>query len=195
MQESIFELIITLYSDSIKDRMIKKAVDKPIINMEKYLDDAFRKSEESYLKMEEFSEKLRPRDPHAILDPLAEEKEKEDAKLPVLDTELGETRSKEQGMDYIKALEQFVETFTRSDYYFREIVNTRSTWQIKEFAIDLEKYSKQIGAKRMERLAERISLLFVYDNLSMLPVYAEKYHLELKRVLMEISNYLKKHKK
>lgn len=195
MQESIFELIITLFFENIKERTIKKVVDKPIINMEKYLDDAFRKSEESYTKTEESDEKQGSRDPHAILDPLAKERGQGDAGFPVLDTQEGDLHCKKQGMKYHEVLERFIETFNRSDYYFREIVDNRSMWQIKEFAIDLEKYSRQIGAKGLEHLAEKISLIFVYDNLDMLPAYADKYRLELKKVLIEISTYLKKHKK
>jgi len=193
MQESIFELIISLFSKDIEERKIKKVVDKPVINMEKYLDDAFKKSEEAYLQMENFNAKQVERNPNIVLDPLSSEEE-EMARLKVLDTEMGKEQVKRIGKEYTKMLEAFVETFNRSDYYFRDIVNNRSIWQIKEFAIDLEKKSRVIGAERLAKLAEKISLLFIYNNLDMLSVYTGKYHMELKKALMEISNYLKKHK-
>jgi hypothetical protein len=194
MQESIFELIISLYEKDVEDRKIKKVVDKPIINMEKYLDDAFRKSEEAYLQMENINSKLMSSTQNTIAHPHFEEEENEESTLSVLNLKAGADRAERMGKSYIKELEDFVETFSRSDYYFRDIANNRATWQIKEFAIDLEKKSKQIGAERLARLAEKISLLFVYNNLEMLSVYTGKYHIELKKALMEISAYLKKHK-
>jgi len=193
MQESIFELIISLYEKDVKERKIKKAAEKPIINMEKYLDDAFRKSEEAYLQMENINSKLMPQN-NAMIENMPFSDEEDDHNLLPLNTKAGLEKAKQNGRDYIKELEDFVETFNRSDYYFREIANSRATWQIKEFAIDLEKKSKQIGAERLANLAEKISLLFVYNNLDMLPVFTGKYHLELKKALMEISSYLKKHK-
>ncbi|MCF6207560.1 MAG: hypothetical protein L3J47_11845 [Sulfurovum sp.] len=55
------------------------------------------------------------------------------------------------------------------------------------------KKSKTIGAERMAKLAEKISLLFVYNNLDMLPVYIGKYHLELQKLMTEIRSYLSRH--
>jgi len=193
MQESIFELIISLYEKEVKERKIKKTAEKPIINMEKYLDDAFRKSEEAYLHMEGINSKLMPQS-NTVVENLPFSDEEEDHNLLALNIKAGLEKAKQNGKDYIKELEDFVETFNRSDYYFRDIANSRATWQIKEFAIDLEKKSKQIGAERLAKLAEKISLLFVYNNLDMLSVFTGKYHLELKKALMEISAYLKKHK-
>jgi len=194
MQESIFELIISLYEKDIKDRKIKEPVQKPIINMEKYLDDAFRKSEEAYLQMENINSKLATKNNDSIIPNPPFPEDEDDHDLPVLNTKAGMERAQQTGKDYIRELEDFVETFNRSDYYFRDVANNRATWQIKEFAIDLEKKSKNIGAERLGRLAEKISLLFVYNNLDMLSVYTRKYHVELKKALMEISNYLKKHR-
>jgi hypothetical protein len=191
MQESIFELIISLYEKDIKDRKIKKEAGKPIINMEKYIIDAFHKSEEAYVEMEKIKEKItvsrnktEPSNVHAI--------EIEDKDALVLDIAEGKARAKKAGLDYKRELKKFLDTFEKSDLYLRDIAKNKAVWQIKEFAIDLEKHAKMIGAERIAMLAEKISLLFVYNNLDMLPVYTGKFHLELKKLLKEVEAYLKR---
>jgi hypothetical protein len=189
MQESIFELIISLYKEDIKDRKIKKEAGKPIINMEKYIIDAFHKSEEAYVQMEKIKEKISP--PQTDATP-ASTIEIEDEDALVLDIKEGLSRAKKTGTDYKSALKKFLDTFEKSDLYFRDIAKNKAVWQIKEFAIDLEKHAKIIGAERIAKLAEKISLLFVYNNLDMLPVYTGKYHLELNKLFKEINRYLSK---
>ncbi len=191
MQESIFELIISLFEKDVKERKIKKEMQKPVINMEKYIIDAFRRSEEAYMEAEEIAPYIPVKNSISAEIPVPLTKE-EESSLKVLNREYGQDRCKQMGVDYVKELESYVEAFGKSDYYFREIVKNKASWQIKEFAIDLEKRSKQIGAERMAKIAERIGLLFVYDNLDMLPVYTGKFHLELKKLLKEIETYLKK---
>jgi hypothetical protein len=192
MQESIFELIIALFEADVKDRKIKKEAGKPIINMEKYILDAFKKSEEAYVEMEKIQLQITPQNKIA---PMLKEFQREDEedKSVVLNVEEGRNKAKTTGVDYKDTLKHFMETFKGSDRYFRDIAKNKAVWQIKEFAIDLEKQARVIGAERIAKLAEKISLLFVYDNLDMLPVYAGKYHLELNKLFAEINTYLKKH--
>ncbi|QOR62502.1 hypothetical protein ACM66Z_03280 [Sulfurovum sp. ST-21] len=185
MQESIYELIISLFEEDVKERKIKREPEKPIINMEKYIIDAFKKSEEAYVSMEKVKSELKP----SVLSPAR----KQDT-VQVLNVAAGEKKMKKAGVDYAKELEKFIETFDHSDVYFRDIAKSKAAWQIKEFAIDLEKNANLIGAERIAQLAEKISLLFVYDNLDMLPVYTGKYHVELTKLLSEIRSYLKKRK-
>jgi hypothetical protein len=191
MQESIFELIVTLYKEDIKERKIKKEAEKPIINMEKYIIDAFHKSEEAYVQMEKIKERIAPA--QNISSPRMSLEVEDDGAL-VLDVKTGFDRAKKTGLNYKIELKKFKETFDKSDLYFRDIAKNKAVWQIKEFAIDLEKKAKLIGAEKIAKLAEKISLLFVYDNLDMLSVYIGKYHLELKRLFTEIDKYLAKHK-
>jgi hypothetical protein len=194
MQESIFELIIALFKEDIEDRKIKKDAGKPIINMEKYIIDAFKKSEEAYVEMEKIKEEMmqmhqQNRTPESKVLNV----DKEEKIAAVLNMENGREKSKKMGIEYTRSLKDFLVTFDKSDIYFRNIVKSKAVWQIKEFAIDLEKKANLIGAERVAELAEKISLLFVYDNLDMLPVYTGKYHLELKKLFAEIENYLKKY--
>jgi hypothetical protein len=190
MQESIFELINSLYKEDIKDRKIKEEAGKPIINMEKYIIDAFQKSEEAYVEMEKIKDKITAsRNKVEAENTNTIEIDDEDAL--VLDVVSGLERAKKTGIDYTAELKKFIDTFERSDLYFRDIARNKAVWQIKEFAIDLERQAKMIGAERVARLAEKISLLFVYDNLDMLPVYTGKYHLELKKLFAEIEKYMR----
>ena len=76
------------------------------------------------------------------------------------------------------------------EIYNRCPVDEKSTWKIKEFCIDLEKESKIIGALRMLEFAECISLLFVYNKLHTLPTYTNTYQIELKKLMIEIRNYV-----
>jgi len=194
MQESIYELIVSLFEADVEDRKIKKDAGRPIINMEKYIIDAFKKSEAAYLKMEQIKEGTMPLPQYKReVETLAPKIDDNYKNIPVLNVQLGKEKSKKLGKDYSKALKEFVEIFDHSDTYFRDIAQGKAVWQIKEFAIDLEKKAAQIGAERMTKLAENINLLFVYENLDMLPVYTGKYHLELKKLLAEIHAYLKKH--
>ena len=74
------------------------------------------------------------------------EKKKESV-LVVLDKEEGKENTKKMGLNYEKELKNFLDTFNRSDIYFRQIVHEKATNKIKQFCIDLEKQSKLIGAK------------------------------------------------
>ena len=191
MQESIYELIVSLYASGIQDIKIKKAAGKPIINMDKYIINAFEKSEEAYLEMEKIKERIEQARKKAKVKSFTRG-ETEATHLLVLNVEKGMEKAKKTGIDYRVELKKFLEKFDRSDLYFRDIVKSKASWQIKEFAIDLEKHASSIGAERIANLAEKISLLFVYNNLDMLPVYTGKYHLELKKLFGEIKRYLEK---
>jgi len=195
MQESIYELIIALFEADVEDRKIKKDAGQPIINMEKYIIDAFKKSEEAYMQMERIKEEMMPmhQQKHTP-NPIIDSRDENDESALVLNVELGKEKTKKSGIEYANALKDFIETFDRSDIYFRDIAKSKAAWQIKEFAIDLEKKASLIGAERIAKLAEKISLMFVYDNLDMLPVYTGKYHLELKKLFTEIQKYLQKYR-
>ena len=115
---------------------------------------------------------------------------KKSKKYKVLDVEVGQDNAKRMGVIYRKELKHFLDTFDRSDIYFREIVNEKSITKIKEFCIDLEKQSRVIGADSMLNFADIVSLIFVYDKLDMLPIYPGRYHLELKKLMAEIKKII-----
>jgi len=183
--ESIFELIVSLFEDEIKDRSIRSRGKKSIVNMEKYIDKAFKKGVERSIKESKRNQNtLKDHDLHSI-----EEVEKE-SKRVTLDTEIGEQNAKRTGLEYSKELKKFLDSFDRSDIYFRQVVTDKAVWQIKDFCIELEKQAKIIGAQSMLSFADRVSLLFVYDKLDKLPIYIAKYHLELKKLIGEIKTHL-----
>jgi len=173
IQESIFELIISLFENKIENRNIKSTEKKSVVNMEEYINMSVKKEEKSKEKTI-----------HQV-----SLKEDEIERL-VLDIEIGKKNASKVGLVYAEELNKFLDSFTGSDRYFRQVVNEKQTWQIKEFCIDLEKHAKVIGAQSMSHLANDISLLFVYDKLDMLPVYTNKYHLELTKLIVEIKSYL-----
>jgi hypothetical protein len=94
-------------------------------------------------------------------------------------------------MEYKSKLRTFMKDFKRSDIFFRQTVKDKSVWNTKEFLIKLEKETRFIGAMRLASLAEKASLLFVYDKLDDLELYVGKYHVELKKLMLEIEKYLK----
>jgi hypothetical protein len=177
IQESIFELIVSLFKDEIIYGSIKPIGKKTIVNMEKYIDKAFKKGFESFIKVSETNQN-------------SLEKEEKEIERVVLDTEVGEQNVKRVGLEYSKELKKFLDSFDRSDIYFREVVNDKAVWKIKDFCIELEKQAKIIGAQSMLNFADRVSLLFVYDKLDTLPIYTGKYHLELKKLIIEIKTHL-----
>ncbi len=117
-----------------------------------------------------------------------EAKKREQAK--VLDVEVGKSNAKRLGLVYKKELKHFLDTFDRSDIYFRDIVKEKSITKIKDFCIDLEKQSRVIGADSMLNFADIVSLIFVYDKLDMLPIYPGRYHIELQKVIKEIKKHI-----
>ena len=188
MQQSIFDLIILLYGHEIQDRSIRSRGKKNIIDMEKYIDEALKNGDNNVTQKNKVNN-INQHNVKGNISPAVSE-EKEEIKAPVLDTKEGEENTKKVGLEYKKELAKFLESFDRSDVYFRQIVNEKQTWQIKEFCIDLEKQSKIIGAQNMSDFADSVSLLFVYDKLDTLPIYTGKYHIELKNLITEIKTYL-----
>ncbi len=178
MQESIYDLIISLFEEDVKDRSIRSREKKTIINMEKYIDEDFRNGEKTFAQ----------RSKENSQEGIREERRK--MERIILNTEAGEQTAKKMNTTYSKELKKFLETFDHSDIYFRQIVNEKQTWKIKEFCIDLEKQAKNIGAQSMSGFADRVSLLFVYNKLDTLPIYTGKYHMELKKLITEIKVYL-----
>lgn len=110
--------------------------------------------------------------------------------VPVLNSKIGLANAKKRRVVYTKELQTFLKTFDKSDLYFRKIVNEKQSNKIKDFCIDLENQSKNIGAESMQRFSDIISLIFVYNKLDMLPIYPGRYHIELTKLLDEIKKYL-----
>jgi ribosomal protein L7Ae-like RNA K-turn-binding protein len=179
MQESIYELIISLFKDEVEARIIKPTIVHTVIDMGKYINFPLKIEEEKYIYS---TKKAQKKAPH--------HKDEKNDMIPILDTQSGLKNAQAVGMDYRMKLQKFLDDFKKSDIFFRQIVNEKSIWKTKEFLIDLEKESRFIGALRLAALAEKASLLFVYDKLNDLPLYVRKYHLELKRVVDEIEKFM-----
>jgi len=165
-QESIFELIISLFGDDKFD----KESDAMTASVDRRSDQ--RKNNIGTIGVNKIIE------------------EKKSVAELVLDIEEGLKNAKEQGFLYTDELQHFLGTFDKSDLYFREIVNEKQNNKIKEFCIDLEKQSKRIGAGGMQKFADIISLIYIYDKLDMLPIYPGRYHIELDKLTVEIKKYL-----
>lgn len=179
-QESVFELILSLFKNDFSHGEVKLEGKKYIVDIEKVLKHIVKPEEKSKLAQYKMQRNN--------LSGMIEQKRRN--KEPVLDKEIGEENTKNMGLIYTKELKNFVETFERSDLYFRQIVNEKATQKIKEFCIDLEKQSKIIGAQSMFHFADMVSLIFVYNKLDLLPIYPGKYHKELEQLLKEIKTYL-----
>lgn len=180
-QESIFELIAALFHNDNDIQPVANSLEvtKCIVDLEKILHKNIRLKEE-ILSVDHLS----PDNLNHIIE------KKKELKISLLNIKLGEENTKKMGFTYTKELKKFLEIFDRSDIYFRQIVNEKSSNKIKEFCIDLEKNSKLIGAESMSRFADIVSLIFVYDKLDMLPIYPGRYHLELQNLLEEIRKHL-----
>jgi len=181
MPESIYELIISLFKDDVAGRVIKSTSVHTIVDMSKYINFPMKIEEQKYI---ESTKKEKKKEQQSQL---FDEKKN----IPVLNTELGMENATKVGMNYKKKLETFLNDFKRSDIFFRQTVKDKSVWNTKEFLINLEKETRFIGAMRLASLAEKASLLFVYDKLDDLELYVGKYHVELKKLMLEIEKYLK----
>jgi len=178
-EESVYELIVTLFQNDRDFAGIKRLEKENIVDLEKILQ--VDKHKEKYVNpSSKYEENLQT---------MIEKKRRID--LPVLNKKAGEENTKKMGLKYHNELKKFLDSFDRSDLYFREIVNEQATNKIKEFCIDLEKHAKLIGAESIWKLGETISLIFVYNKLDMLPIYPGKYHIELQKLITEIKKELK----
>jgi hypothetical protein len=177
-EECIYELIISLFKNQTGHREVRSHSKMNIVDLEKVLQ--VNKDHEDH---EDQSSKI-----EESLETMIEKRR--GLELPILDKEIGEANTKNMGLNYTNELKNFLDTFDRSDLYFREIVHQKSTNKIKEFCIDLERHAKLIGAESLFKLAETLSLIFVYDKLDMLPIYPGKYHIELQKLVEEIKKEL-----
>lgn len=177
-EESIYELIISLFQNGTPDREKIAEGKKNIVDLEKLL-QANANNEKHINPSTKVEENIQ-----TIIE------KRKGLKLLVLDRAAGEENTKKLGLVYKQELKKFLDTFDRSDMYFRQIVNEQAINKIKEFCIDLEKQSKFIGAESMLKFADIVSLIFVYNKLDMLPIYPGKYHIELQKLIVEIKKDL-----
>ena len=180
-EESIYELIVSLFKNETTQKDVRSKGLKNIVDLEKVLQVQKNDLNENKISLDNVQE--------ANLHTMIESKKGHN--LTILDRELGEANTKQMGLKYANELKNFLDTFDRSDLYFRQIVNEKSTNKIKEFCIDLEKHAKLIGAESMLKFADIVSLIFVYNKLDMLPIYPGKYHIELQKLIIEIKKELK----
>lgn len=177
-EESVYELIISLFNTQAARREVRSHSKINVIDLEKHL-----QVNQDHEKCEDQSNKIQE-----SLEAMIEKRRGMD--LPILDKVIGKANTKNAGLNYAHELKIFLDTFDRSDLYFREIVNQKSIHKIKEFCIDLERHAKLIGAESMFKLAETLGLIFVYDKLDMLPIYPGKYHIELQKLIEAIKKEL-----
>ena len=166
-QKSIYDLIIKLFDPNFEEMIIEESVEPE--------------------KKEEIKQEVEPVKKDELRDTIEAKKQE---KTVVLNVEEGNANAKRMGLNYQRELKNFLETFDRSDIYFREIVSQKSTTKIKEFCIDLEKQSKVIGAESMSNFADIVSLIFVYNKLDLLPIYPGRYHNELQKLVAEIKKHI-----
>lgn len=178
-EECVYELIISLFKNQTSHRDVRSHSKTNIVDLEKLLQ--VNKDQENH---EDQSSKIQE-----SLETMIEKRRGQE--LPILDKAIGEANAKNMGLNYTNELKNFLDTFDRSDLYFREIVHEKSIHKIKEFCIDLERHAKLIGAESLFKLAETLSLIFVYDKLDMLPIYPGKYHIELQKLITAIKKELK----
>ncbi len=179
-EESIFELIVSLFKNEMNHEKIKSQTIKNIVDIEKLL-----QTQKNDLNEKNISQGGLVEDNfHTIIE------KKKGHDLVILNRAEGEENTKKLGLVYKQELKKFLDTFDRSDIHFREIVNEKSIHKIKEFCIDLESQAKLIGAENMLKFVDIVSLIFVYNKLDMLPIYPGKYHIELQKLIEEIKKDL-----
>ncbi len=175
-EESIYELIVSLFQHEVHKKAIRSQTEMNIVDIEKIL-----QSQKSDLNRKNTGQSRMVEDNlHTVIE------KKKGLDVPILNKARGEENTQKMGLKYSNELKNFLEIFDRSDIYFRDIVNEKSINKIKEFCIDLEKHAKLIGAESILKFADILSLIFVYNKLDMLPIYPGKYHIELQKLIVEI---------
>ncbi len=110
--------------------------------------------------------------------------------VATLDEEIGRKNTKAKDLTYDKELKYFLADFNNSDKHFRELTQSKSIDELKDFALTLETQSRLIGAESMVRFTELLNLILVYNKVDMLPIYPGRYRIELKKLTDEIKSYL-----
>ena len=179
-QESIFELIVSVFADEYNS--------EAFLNQRKKLKQVEEISSLESRKRRPASQKVLKKVSNVDSFQVIVE-EKRDKNVPILDITLGKKNAKYLRLDYEDELESFFDTFNGSDLYFRQMINEKSYKPIQEFCTDLEKHSKIIGAQSMVQFAEMISMIFVYNKYELLEIYPGRYHIELKKLFKEMERY------
>jgi len=179
-QESIFELIVSVFADEYNSEVFLNQR-KKLKHVEEISDLESRKRRPTSQKV---FKKVSNVDSFQVI-----VEGKRDKKVPILDTKLGKKNTKYLRLDYEDELENFFDTFNGSDLYFRQMINEKSHKHIKEFCTDLEKHSKIIGAQSMVQFTEMIRMIFVYNKFELLEIYPGRYHIELKKLFKEMEHY------
>ena len=118
-EESIYELILSIFKHTGVQRKAGSSDEKNIVDLEKALGE--RNEKQTAKKSESQGELHTLIEMHRVV------------KLPVLDREIGEENAKNMGLKYPSELKRFLDSFDRSDLYFREIVNEKAINKIKRF--------------------------------------------------------------
>lgn len=179
-EESIYELIISLFQDEVYKKQSRVEHIGNIVDIEKILLSPKRDLDEN----NSGQSSTKGESLYNVIET------KKGLDVPILNKAVGEENAKKMGLQYSNELKNFLDTFDRSDLYFREIVNEKAINKIKAFCIDLEKHAKLIGAESLLKFADILSLIFVYNKLDMLPIYPGKYHIELQKLIEEIKKDL-----
>ena len=179
-EESIYELIVSLYQHEVHKKTIRTQTKMNIVDIEEML-----QSQKSGRNEKKTGQNRTTEDNiYNVIE------KKKGLDLPILNKKIGEENTTKMGLKYKNELKNFLDTFDRSDIYFRQIVNEKATNKIKEFCIDLEKHARLIGAESILKFADIVTLIFVYKKLDMLPIYPGKYHIELQKLIEEIKKDL-----
>ncbi len=185
VQESVYELIYSLFINDTLDRAIKSSASVNSVEIAQHIKN--KNKNKNKKDKERGNAAQRGMVNNNSYSKLEDENSISDV---VLDLLLGKSNFYKLNRGYNEALREFLDTFQQSDRYFRDIVHSKSIWQVKEFCIDLEKHARLIGALSVADVAARVSLVFVYDQLDTLPIYVGKYHMALEKLTQEIKAYL-----
>jgi len=108
----------------------------------------------------------------------------------ILDARDGLKYARRTNKSYYDVLQEFLNSFEKSDLYFKELVDSKSYDEIQQFYKDLKRGADIIGAKSMYQFVETLELVFEYKKFEYLPIYPGRYHLELQKLIKEIREYL-----
>jgi len=109
-----------------------------------------------------------------------------------LDIKRGLSNSNSNIILYKEILKEFIEVYGGSDNAMMTLYKQKKFDALKQLSLDLMGITGTIGAKELYKTANEIYKLFLYNKLSLLPIFLRDYSRELKKVEKGIKQLLSK---
>ncbi len=112
------------------------------------------------------------------------------ASIDGIDIREGLEHSNNNPLLYREILSEFLDVYSQSGELMKKLQKEQRYVQLKQLSLDIMGLAGSIGADKLQKLANEIYKLFLYNKTDLLPKFIEEYNTELNRVIEGIKKYL-----